>query len=365
MTHDPAAHGPRASDPAPPHADAAPADARFAPHAGPEMARMFDGVSGRYDLLNTLMTLGQDGGWRRALWRAVPERATRVLDLCTGNGVSLAGLRRPGRLVVGVDVSLGMLEAAAAEHAGPGWAPRLVCADAFRLPLRDGALDAITVAFGLRNLRPRGRALAELRRVLRPGGTLAVLEAAAPGRGAFGRLHAFHLRHVVPLLGRLSPDPSAYRYLRDSIFEFGTAAEFEAELTSAGFTLEARRAFLFGATWLWTARRGPGAGENAATGPAALHPALPGASRPGEMPQRPTAPTAEWRWWTGVHAVVSAVLTAGLALGLRMFFKYRDHIPLGVTGGRVGWWLLVLGILVFALRTVVLIRRFLSPATRR
>ena len=137
-----------------------------------EIAGMFDDVSGRYDFLNRVMSLGQDGAWREAMWRAVPEGAHHVVDLCTGSGVSLTGLRRPGRLVVGVDASLGMLEHAAELERPTGWAPRLVCSDAFRLPLRADSIDAITVAFGMRNLRPRADALREIARVLRPGGTL-------------------------------------------------------------------------------------------------------------------------------------------------------------------------------------------------
>src|SRR5262245_19783630 len=183
---------------------------------------MFDDVSGRYDLLNRILSLGQDRAWRAAMWREVPEAARAVLDLCTGSGVSLPGLRRPGRLVLGVDVSLGML-AVAAGHQNPlGWAPRLVCADGFRLPIADGALDAITIAFGIRNLRPLDEALRELHRVLRPGGALVVLEAAAPAPGPFAPFHGFYLRRLVPLAGRLSPDPSAYQYLSRSIFEFGS-----------------------------------------------------------------------------------------------------------------------------------------------
>src|SRR5262245_34493061 len=104
---------------------------RFAPHAVREMEAMFDDVSGRYDFLNRVMSLGQDRAWRVAMWRGVPESAHAVLDLCTGSGVSLTGLRRPGRLVIGADVSLRMLELAAANHGTAGWAPRLVCSDAF------------------------------------------------------------------------------------------------------------------------------------------------------------------------------------------------------------------------------------------
>jgi demethylmenaquinone methyltransferase/2-methoxy-6-polyprenyl-1,4-benzoquinol methylase len=123
-------------------------------HAVRELAGMFDDVSGRYDLLNSMMTLGQDRAWRAAMWRAVPQAAGVVLDLCTGSGVSLGGLRRPGRTLLGVDASLRMLELAADEHGPWGWAPRLACADAFRLPFRDGALDAVTIAFGMRRNWP-------------------------------------------------------------------------------------------------------------------------------------------------------------------------------------------------------------------
>src|SRR5688572_30937213 len=178
--------------------------ARFGPHASRDMAEMFDHVSGRYDLLNRLLSLGRDGAWRDAMARAVPPQARVVLDLCTGSGVSLQGLRRPGRLVIGADVSPEMLRLAAEGERRTGWAPRLVCADAFRLPLRGGSLDAVTIAFGVRNLRPVGEALGEIRRALAPGGLLVVLEATAPASGPTAPLHRFYLEHVVPAAGRLS-----------------------------------------------------------------------------------------------------------------------------------------------------------------
>src|SRR5258707_1230296 len=108
------------------------------------------------------------GEGRRGIGGGVPPGVRVCLDLCPGSGASLPGLLRPGRLVLGMDASLGMLELAAAAVGDTGWAPRLVCADAFRLPLRDRALDAVTIAFGVRNLRPRAQALVELARVLVP-----------------------------------------------------------------------------------------------------------------------------------------------------------------------------------------------------
>ncbi len=338
-----------------------PGDARFAPRAAREMAGMFDDVSGRYDRLNRLMTLGQDAAWRAAMWRAVPADAVVVLDLCTGSGVSTPGLRRAGRTVLGIDVSLGMLRAADGEHGGPGWAPRFVCADGFTLPLRDGAVDAITIAFGIRNLRPRTQSLAEIRRVLRPGGTLVVLEATAPAPGPLAPFARAWIRHAIPLLGRLSPDPSAYRYLSDSIFEFGAGPEFERDLAQAGFVVAGRRSFMLGATRLWTVRS---AGRIAADGP----PALQDASR-----RRPDGTTAgarrgpgggDWRVWAWLNAAVSAALLAALVWGTFAFAKWAPVLPLEPWQRSAGWLLLTAGIAVFLLRTVLLALRAGGPDPR-
>lgn len=326
---------------------------------------MFDDVSGRYDLLNRIMSLGQDGAWRAAMWRGVPEDAHAVLDLCTGSGTSLPGLRRPGRLVIGADVSRRMLELAADQQGRTGWAPRLVCADAFRLPLAADSLDAVTIAFGIRNLRPTVDALAELARVLRPGGTLVVLEAAAPGTGAFAPMHGFYLRHLVPLAGRLSPDPSAYAYLSRSIFEFGAGPEFEQAMVRAGFAVADRRAFMFGATRLWVARRAGGPGQKVArAGETAMQNAGSGRRGGGNVPIPAGRGVAEWRAWTGVQLALAAALTLSLAYGLRVFANYGDALPL--TGWRRGatWLLLVGGLVVFGLRSLVLLRRLLGAPPR-
>jgi len=335
-----------------------PAPERFAPHAAREMASMFDDVSGRYDLLNSVMTLGQVRAWRAAMWRAVPESAHAVLDLCTGNGVSLAGLRRPGRLVIGMDVSLGMLHAGLERLGSQGWAPRLVAADAFRLPLREASVDAVTVAFGVRNLRPRPEALAEIARVLEPGGTLVVLEAAAPRPGGFAPFHRFHLRHVVPLAGRLSPDPSAYQYLSRSIFEFGPPESFERDLETAGFTLMGRRAFLLGATWLWTARRGRSDRR------AGLQDARSARPEAGEMPQPVSARELEWRAWVGTQLVISIILLIALWYGLWVYAREGQTLPLQPWQRRGMVLLLVGGILAFAVRSAILAGRLSGPPER-
>ncbi len=357
---------------------------RFAPRAAREMARMFDHVSLRYDLLNRLMTLGRDGAWRAAMWRAVPEDAGAVLDLCTGNGVSLTGLRRPGRLLMGMDVSAEMLRQAREHHAGAGWAPRFVAADAFRLPLAGGSLDAITVAFGVRNLRPAGDALAEMARVLREGGTLAVLEASTPRAGWFAPLHALHVRYVIPLAGRLSPDPSAYEYLSRSIFEFGLPDAFERELENAGFDIVHRQAFMLGAARLWvgrrlaaggqgssaesrelTASRGANAPPSAAAGLGSATPPLQSAGEPrprrSEMPQRASPRDTEWRWWTLSQLVISAALLTALIAAVVVLRAELPNLALPLWERR-GWVTLVLaGVAVFAARTAFLLIRFLGP----
>jgi demethylmenaquinone methyltransferase/2-methoxy-6-polyprenyl-1,4-benzoquinol methylase len=365
----------------------APADSddRFAPHAGREMAHMFDRVSGRYQLLNRLMTLGRDGAWRAAMWRAVPAAAGVVLDLCTGDGASLGGLRRPGRLLVGADVSRAMLEQAQARHGRAGWAPRLIAADAFRLPLRDHSVDAVTAAFGVRNLRPRREAMAELARVIRPGGVLAVLEAAAPRPGWFAPVHRFHLEVMIPLAGRLSDDPSAYRYLSRSIFEFGSGPEFERDLESAGFELISSRAFMLGATRLWVGRRRGASGQSSsasaqgsrpegAGGPSgAESPSAPGGTVQNARPaghSRSELPQTEAAWdagrgpWRMVQALVSAAVLAALIAAAWVLSRELPDLALPLWQRRGLVVLLGASIIAFALRTALLALRAFGPPER-
>lgn len=338
---------------------------RFKARAAREMAGMFDDVVPRYDLLNTLMTLGRDRTWRDALAHAVPENALVVLDLCTGNGVSVEGLRRTGRTVVGLDVSLGMLRQARAGFGHHGWAPRFACADAFAIPVADGGADAVTIAFGMRNLRPRSDVLAEIIRVLRPGGILAVLEAAAPRPGPIGAVHGFWLRHGVPLLGRLSPDPTAYRYLSQSVFEFGTGDTFERDAEAAGFEPVGARRFMLGAAGLWVARKPPAAGAAGSSGADVVQNATGEWAKRGDLPQTRDPREAEWRLWTGFQLLVSVAILATLILGFQSFVEWGP-------GASVAHWqrsgmrtLLVLGMALFAFRSLVLLVRLLGPPPRR
>ena len=326
---------------------------------------MFDDVSRRYDFLNAVMTLGQDSAWREAMWRRVPADARTVLDLCTGSGVSLAGLRRVGRTVLGIDVSLGMLRVAADTHARGGWSPRLACADAFALPLRDASLDAITVAFGVRNLRPRRTALAELARVLKPGGRLVVLEAAAPAPGPLGSFARAWIRHALPLAGRLSNDPSAYRYLSQSIFEFGSGPEFEADLDAGGFTRIEARSFLLGATRLWVAESGSGVGQKATARSATVQGATSTSRVSTHRDPVDDAQRAEHGTWRLLQAITSTGLAAALAWALVVWVKVRDDLPLSAPQRLAGWVLIVAGLAIFSLRGVVQWLRWSAVRERR
>ncbi len=218
------------------------------------LGSMFSAISWRYDFLNGLLSLGQDGAWRAELARPIARRE-RVLDLCCGSARSSvpAAVRAEGR-VTGVDVSFAMLERGR-EHAArhdAGFDP--VHGDAFRLPFRDGTFDVVTAAFGLRNLVPLPEAAHEIQRVLRPGGKFLALVSVAPGRGPLAPFHALYLRRIVPLLGRLSPDPAAYRYLSASIFDFGAPAVVARRLEDSGFESVRARTLLFGAVAVFESR---------------------------------------------------------------------------------------------------------------
>jgi len=218
------------------------------------LSPMFDRAAAGYDRLNALMSLGQDAGWRRALAAQV-QPGDRVLDLCCGSArSSVEAARRSGGLVVGADLSPEMLVRGAAFAAAQSVRFAGVRADAFRLPFREGSFDVITIAWGLRNLVPEPAALAEMRRVLNERGRLLVLDSPSPEPGAVGAAHRAYVRWVVPALGRLSPDPAAYRYLSESILRFGRLSEVARRIEAAGFVCDPPRSLTFGAAALWTAR---------------------------------------------------------------------------------------------------------------
>ena len=202
---------------------------------GQAVRAMFDRIAPSYDLLNRVMTFRVDQRWRRRLVRGVALRSgERLLDLCAGTmDVSAEALRRePGARVVGADFSLPMLSRGARKTGLPA-----AQADALALPFSDASFDAATVAFGVRNLESLERGLAELARVLRPGGRLGVLEFFRAESHGSRFVHGAYNRLALPVLGRvLSPDPEAYRYLVASMERFASRPEFEEACRRAGFS---------------------------------------------------------------------------------------------------------------------------------
>jgi ubiquinone/menaquinone biosynthesis methyltransferase len=198
---------------------------------------MFDRIAPRYDLLNHLLSLGTDFGWRRRAVAAIaPARGERVLDLCCGTGDLALALARAGARVTGADFSAPMLRRALGKAHRAGGDLSLCAADALALPFRGGSFDAAAVAFGVRNLAEPLAGLRELRRVLRPGGRLVVLEFARPRAALLRRLHRLYLRTALPAAGFLvAGDADAYRYLGESIGNFLDQKRFRALLAEAGY----------------------------------------------------------------------------------------------------------------------------------
>jgi len=231
------------------------------PHAPPkEAARisgMFDAIAGRYDFLNRLLSLGLDRQWRK---RAVAALALTgqetVLDLCTGTAdLAIAAATMPpgAARVIGIDFSSAMLEIGR-RKIGPAVA--LVRGDATRIPLGDAAVDAVTIGFGIRNVERPADACREILRVLRPGGTLVILEFSLPRSNVLRRLYLWYFRRVLPQIGRLiSRHPSAYTYLPESVEAFPSPETFCDELRAAGFGTAHAVPLTFGIVWMFRAAK--------------------------------------------------------------------------------------------------------------
>ena len=209
---------------------------------GREVAGMFGRIASWYDFLNHFLSLGLDILWRRRLVDQVGlarERVSRVLDLAAGTlDVSLEVARRyPLCRVAAADFCLPMLTRGAAKLARRGVATvAAVQADGLALPFAGESFDAATIAFGIRNILPRSAALAELHRVIKPGGRLCILEFGSGRQRIWGGVYNFYLATVLPGIGRLvSKDVRAYQYLTDTILEFPDAEALAGELRAAGF----------------------------------------------------------------------------------------------------------------------------------
>jgi demethylmenaquinone methyltransferase / 2-methoxy-6-polyprenyl-1,4-benzoquinol methylase len=212
---------------------------------------MFDTIAPRYDLVNRIMTFRMDVGWRRRAVAALALRPGSVVgDLACGTGDMCEELTESGLAPIGFDLSYGML--ANARTAAP-----LVEGDALRLPVRDGGLDGVTCGFALRNFVALPPFLAELGRVVRPGGRVSLLEVATPPNPVLRWGHSVYFGKVVPLIGGLLSDPAAYRYLPKSVAYLPEPDEMLAMIGEAGFVDVKRRLLSVGIAQLITATRRP------------------------------------------------------------------------------------------------------------
>lgn len=197
----------------------------------PEGVRtMFDRIAPVYDVMNRVMTVGLDRRWREITARAVVVPGARVLDACCGTGDLAVAAEREGGIVTGLDFSPEMLARARRKSSSIEW----IEGDVLALPFADGHFDVVTVGFGVRNVAVLRSGLVELRRVLRPGGRLAILEITQP-RGALKPFFSLWFDRIVPLLGRILPGGKAYTYLPASVRRFPGAEDLAALIDETGF----------------------------------------------------------------------------------------------------------------------------------
>ena len=212
---------------------------------------MFDRIAPVYDAMNRVMTAGLDRRWRRITIEQTVRSGDRVLDACCGTGDLAIAARAVGAVPVGLDFSEPMLERARRKEPAIEW----VRGDMLELPFEDESFDAATVGFGVRNVVDLEAGLRELRRVLRAGGRLGILEITHP-RGALAPFYRLWFDRVVPLLGKVLPGGSAYTYLPASVRRFPGPEELAARLQACGFSAVRFRRFAGGIVALHVAEAG-------------------------------------------------------------------------------------------------------------
>jgi demethylmenaquinone methyltransferase/2-methoxy-6-polyprenyl-1,4-benzoquinol methylase len=216
-----------------------------------DVRHMFDRISPVYDAMNRVMTAGLDRRWRRLTVEEVVRPGDRVLDACCGTGDLALAARAAGAEVTGLDFSPAMLERARRKSPAVEW----VEGDLLALPFPDGSFDAATVGFGIRNVSDLDDGLAELARVLRPGGRLGCLEITRP-RGALRPFFRLWFDGVVPVLGQTLPGGAAYSYLPASVRRFPGPVDLAAAMSRTGFEGIRWRLLAGGIVALHTAERG-------------------------------------------------------------------------------------------------------------
>lgn len=229
-----------------------------------QVAEMFNDISGSYDRLNHILSFGIDRGWRRKLIRDLVRKSpAAVLDVATGTGDLAIEIARslPAVRVTGADISKGMLEVGKVKIVERGLQGRIemILADSEALPFPDNSFDGVVAAFGVRNFQNPLAGLSEMRRVLKPGGFLGILEFGKPANPAFAALYSFYFLKILPLVGRLvSKHHRAYTYLPESVNSFPYGQAFTRLMAEAGFAQADHKPLTFGVCMYYTATKAPG-----------------------------------------------------------------------------------------------------------
>jgi demethylmenaquinone methyltransferase / 2-methoxy-6-polyprenyl-1,4-benzoquinol methylase len=225
-----------------------------------QVALMFNNISRRYDLLNTLLSFGIDRSWRKkAIALLKEDHPEYILDVATGTGeFAFAALELHPKKITGIDIAEGMLEKGRQKLASkdPKNCIELLQGDSENIPFKDNTFNAATVAFGVRNFENLEKGLLEIHRVLKPGGRLIVLEFSKPHRFPVKQLYWFYFTVILPVMGKIiSKDRSAYNYLPDSVKAFPDGKLFLERLQSAGYTSTFQKELTFGIASIYSARK--------------------------------------------------------------------------------------------------------------
>lgn len=225
-----------------------------------QVAGMFDRISKKYDFLNHLLSLGIDKGWRKKAIRSLQAIAPEnILDIATGTGdLAIAALALNPLKITGIDISEGMLAIGKqkVEELGLEEKISLEYGDSEHLPFSTASFDAVTCAYGVRNFEHLEQGLAEMSRVLRPGGRMAILEFSRPKTFPVKQFFQFYFRYILPILGKaVSKDQTAYTYLPESVAVFPEGNDFCRLLEKCGLQKVEAQPLAFGITTLYTAER--------------------------------------------------------------------------------------------------------------